>query len=194
MRILLFFPIFLLIINFNFAQSSSVENDTEELVSVFISNSELAYLQTKVETLKEKQAIVLKAHRDKNNDIIGKNKGEIARIIHSAPTTLMNLVKSAKTVQHDPEAMGSRFENGYAGFKEMMQSRTDYQEMELLPVEVEILAAKAIKAEMIQKTLKESNYAIHESQENSMDNVLLLTELAAAIDETLEVYSVALNR
>lgn len=178
---------FLLVSGLCFAQ-------TEELVPVFLSKGDLDYIKVKSVSLGEKYDIVSRAHTSGDNGTISDNKSEIAMIVHNGPVILMNLVHAAKNTLHNPDTMGSRFENGIDGYLAMMRDREDYFELELLPIEVDLLADKALKADRIKKDLVASNYAIHASQEGTRLNIDKLNELSQLMEESIEIFKAGLHR
>lgn len=169
---------------------------SDQLVKVMVNKAQLDYLTTNIVELEEAVTVVQDAYRRADNNTIGTTKGSIIKIVHQSPSILSNICSMAQATQADPDAAAVRHGIDYDAYAAKMNEDGRYDEIELLPEEVDALAQLVTSVKDRKYRLKETGYAIHESQKEkgSEKNLDSLVQLTADIAEAIEIIKIGQQR
>ncbi len=169
---------------------------SEKLVKVMMNNAQLEYLDANVPVLNDVVGVVEKAYREADNYTIGKNKGEVIKIVTQASSLLNNICSMFQASEQDVNAAADRMGVDYETYAVRMKAEGGYDELELLPEEIEALAVLVTNMKTRKAKLKRSSYAIHESQkdEGAEANIDALRKLTADMQEAMKIIRVGQNR
>ncbi len=169
---------------------------SDGLVKVLMNKAQYEYLTNNITELQSAVAVVQDAYQRSDNNTIGKNKSGIIKVVHQAPSILSNFCSMALATKSNPDAAGERHQLDYNSFAAKANQNGDYQEIELLPEEVETLNALVVSIKDKKYRLKETGYAIHESQreKGSEKNLDMLAQLTNEMNEAIEIIKIGKHR
>jgi len=167
---------------------------SDEMLNIFVNKANLEYMKTNGPALQEVGKVVKKAHADADNNTIGQQKTEVITIIHTAPSIIKNIYANANMTWRNPASLGAKFNGDFDEYVSYMRGMDEYVELKISTSEVDELRKKVLKLGKIKDEMKSSNYAIHESQENSIDNVNKIEDFSRLINESYEILNKGINR
>lgn len=173
-----------------------VNAQSDQFVKVMVNKAQLEYLTSNIVVLEEAVNVVEDAYRRADNNTIGTTKGEIIKIIHQSPSILSNICSMAQATVADPNAAGARHGINYDAYAAKVNADGTYEEIVLLREEVEVLTKLVNGVKDRKYRLKETNYAIHESQKSkgSERNLASLVKLTDDIAEAIEIIKIGQHR
>jgi len=184
-------------LTFAFVFSAFMLNaQSDQLVKVLVNKAQLEFLTTNSVALDQAITVVEEAYKKADNYTIGKSKGDIIKIVHEAPSILSNISTMAQATLLDPDAAGARHGVDYETFVAEYNADGTFEEIELLPEEVKALSILVTKIKSRKKRLKETSYAIHESQRSSgsASNVASLGKFSNELAEAIEIIKIGQHR
>ena len=173
-----------------------LDAQSDQFVKVLVNKAQLEYLTTNIVALEEAVTVVEDAYRRADNNTIGTTKGDIIKIVHQSPSILSNICAMAQATAADPDAAGARHGVDYDAYAAKVNAEGTYEEIVLLREEVEILSKIVSGVKDRKYRLKETGYAIHESQKakGSEDNLASLAQLTDDIAEAIEIIKIGQHR
>lgn len=169
---------------------------SDKLVKVLIHKAQLEYLTSNIGELQNSVAVVQDAYQRSDNNTIGATKGDIIKIVHQAPSILSNFSSMAMATAMNEDAAGQRHGLPYKDYAAKINQNGDYVELELMQEEVDMLAVLVTSIKDKKYRLKETGYAIHESQKEkgSDKNLDMLAELTNQLNEAIEILKIGKHR
>jgi len=169
---------------------------SDQLVKVLVNKAQLEFLTTNSVALADAITVVDEAFKKADNYTIGKTKGDIIKIVHEAPSILSNINAMAQATLLNPDAIGERNGISYDTFVANYNTDGTFEEIELLPEEVKALSILVTKMKSRKKRLKETGYAIHESQSSkgAASNVASLGKFSEDLAKAIEIIKIGQHR
>lgn len=169
---------------------------SDDLVKVLINKAQYDYLTTNISELQNSVIAVQSAYARADDHEISSTKSGIIKIVHQAPSLLSNFCFLALKTINDENAAGERNGLTYEEYVAELNQNGDYHEIELTIEEVETMNTLMKSVRIKKNKLKESSYAIHESQKasGSAENIEMLTELTYQMNEAIEILKIGKHR